>query len=110
MPKAQTSPAGRIIAFFRTTELDTARLVYGLCGDALRERTQKSEKAKDKAAKAKATPTPAAASAAAPARKAKTAKKKSHHKKRTPVQPALQESPDDARTAAEEAGDLVGVG
>jgi hypothetical protein len=70
MPRAQTSLAGRIIAFFRTAPIDTAKLVLDLARDAVQERAAKSD-----AAKARATGVPTAATAAAP-KKAKAKKGK----------------------------------
>jgi hypothetical protein len=97
MPRAQTSLAGRILVFFRTAPIDTAKLVLDLARDAVQERAAKSD-----AAKARATGAPATATAAAPKKgKAKKAKAKAPQAaaSATPVAPAAG-SVVDTETAA----------
>ena len=118
MPRAQTSPAGRITEFFRTAPMEVAEFAFGQVKDVLNERRAKSKAAKDRAAGAKKP----AASASAAVPKKKAAKKKSHHKKKTasaaagatmstagpalPLQDTYESGPGDAGDAA----DLVGAG
>ena len=51
MPRSAISPAGRIVNFFRTADLDSATLILGLCKDAVAERQQRSVDAKARAVK-----------------------------------------------------------
>lgn len=91
MPRAQQSPAGRIVEFFRTSPLETAELVLGLCRDAVSARRQKSTKAKARATKP-AESTSTATPAAAP-RKAKAKPAKKTRKARTRRSSAVNEPP-----------------
>lgn len=98
MPKNQISPAGRIVEFFKTTPLETADLVLGLCKDEVNTRKQKSRDAKARAAAPAGETATGASAAAAPAKKAKASKKakgpkKSHHKKKHPAPPASAVEP-----------------
>lgn len=98
MPRIERSKESAIVEFFRTADLTIAVVVMGLCKDALKERTTKSDEAKARAAEFKAKQEREAKKvAAAPAAgkvvsaKAKTKAKakggkKSHHKaKSTPA-------------------------
>lgn len=88
MPRAQESPANRILSFFRTASIDSAELVLGLARDAVRERKQKAETARaaqlraqrsatqKAAAKKKKQPPAKPAASTAPASKPKAKKKK----------------------------------
>jgi hypothetical protein len=107
MPRAEQSKAGSILAFFRTTALETAELVLGLAQDEVRGRKQKSAQAK-----ARFTATPGTAPAAAPAKGKKTKGKKGK-KVAAPAPPADAAQPGLAQATGEvvageygEAGDL----
>lgn len=92
MPRAETSPAGRILTFFRTAPLDVAELVVQLAKDTVLER----KRGAPKDAAAVAPPAAPAKPAAAPK------KKRSHHKRKAapaPVQPMLEEIPSDGEAA-----------
>jgi len=79
MPRAQTSPAGRITEFFRTASMEVAEFAFGQVRDVLNERRAKSKAAKDRAAGGKK---PQAATTPVTARVAKPATKKKSHKKK----------------------------
>jgi hypothetical protein len=49
MPRAEISPAGKIVQFFQTAPIETADLILGLCKDAVTGRKQKSAQAKQRA-------------------------------------------------------------
>lgn len=49
MPRAEQSKAAQIVNFFRTSQIDVAGMVLGLCQDAVRERKQRSADAKARA-------------------------------------------------------------
>lgn len=84
MPRPQISTAGRIVEFFKTSPLETADLVLGLCKDEVSTRQQKSRDAKARAAAPASVAGPAAVATkkAKGAKKVKAAVKKSHHKKK----------------------------
>jgi len=119
MPRAQTSPAGRISEFFRTAPMEVAEFAFGQVRDVLNERRAKSKAAKDRAAGGKK---PQAAAAPATARVAKPATKKKSHKKKKPQTPAvaatttadpslpLQDTYAEGAGDAGDAADLVGAG
>ena len=49
MPRSAVSPAGKVLAFFNSTDLPMAGLVLGLAQDAVRERERRSSDAKARA-------------------------------------------------------------
>lgn len=114
MPRAQTSPAGRITEFFRTAPMEVAEFAFGQVRDVLNERRAKSKAAKDRAAKAPAK----AASPATPKAAVKKATKKKSHKKKVTAPPAaavmpslpLEETYETGTGDAGDAADLVGAG
>lgn len=61
MPRSQQSLERRVIAYFRTTPLEIASVIYDLCADELRLRKAKSTEARERAlgGQKKATPKPA---------------------------------------------------
>lgn len=88
MPRAQLSAPGRIVDFFRTSDLQNATLVLDLCKDAVRERLTRSQKAKDKAQESRQTVGgPAPAAPVAQAGPKKVAKKKAKAKARKSATP-----------------------
>lgn len=82
MPRAEQSKAAQIVNFFRTSQIDVAAMVLGLCQDAVRERKQKS-------ADAKARATTGATAAAADAGGKKAGKKRAARKRKAPVGPTI---------------------
>lgn len=117
MPRSETSAAGRVVAFFRSTELPIAELVLGMCQDAVRERKQKSEKARARATAVPASLGTLAVPPTAGKVKAKKAKAKKSHKKKPPAgvpaasaaEPGLpmDDGVGEEAAGAEEAEDLV---
>lgn len=78
MPRANKSVAGTVVEFFRTTPLESADLILGLCQDAVRERKAKSSAAKARSLEAvggAGASAGAGPKAAVPARKKRKARK-----------------------------------
>lgn len=108
MPRSETSAAGRILAFFRSTDLPQALLVFDLVKDTVRERQQRSAEAKARVAKP-----PVAAVPDAPVRRKPGPKKGSKRGRKPGRRPTPQplpygppETDQEAAAAAADAGDL----
>lgn len=110
MPRAQTSPSGKMVEFFRTVSMEVAEFALGQIQDILRERRARSKAAKERATKGVAAPAGKATTAAVK----KPAKKKSHHKKKPPVAsllpPVVEDYADPGMADAGDVPELAGTG